>query len=192
MPKESSHKEILTKETIRKELLRDYRMGAIQLLILIPPCVLILWAIRYFASFLNEIWYNIIFYGLLSLFAVAYIQGVVTLIIAIFRIHNDKIEIFTDKLMGLEDAADSFCKNTRRAFRYTLYFVSGYKYEIPKGIHYTWSSIYEMEDHGVFRSSDVGDLFYLISMDRKTILLAYNTKMFEYCESNEGNNKSRM
>lgn len=192
MPKESSHKEILTKETIRKELLRDYRMGAIQLLILIPPCVLILWAIRYFASFLNEIWYNIIFYGLLSLFAVAYIQGVVTLIIAIFRIHNDKIEIFTDKLMGLEDAADSFCKNTRRAFRYTLYFVSGYKYEIPKGIHYTWSSMYEMEDHGVFRSSDVGDLFYLISMDRKTILLAYNTKMFEYCESNEGNNKSRM
>lgn len=192
MPKENSHKEILTKETIRKELLRDYRMGAIQLLILIPPCVLILWAIRYFASFLNEIWYNIIFYGLLSLFAVAYIQGVVTLIIAIFRIHNDKIEIFTDKLMGLEDAADSFCKNTRRAFRYTLYFVSGYKYEIPKGIHYTWSSIYEMEDHGVFRSSDVGDLFYLISMDRKTILLAYNTKMFEYCESNEGNNKSRM
>ena len=46
-----------------------------------------------------------------------------------------------------------------------------------------------MEDHGVFRSSDVGDLFYLISMDRKTFLLAYNAKMFEYCESNEGNNK---
>lgn len=137
-------------------------------------------------------WVNIIFYGLLSLFAVAYIQGVVTLIISIFHIHNDKIEIFTDKLMGLEDAADSFFKNTRRAFRYTLYFVSGYKYEIPKGIHYTWSSMYEMEDHGVFRSSDVGDLFYLISMDRKRILLAYNAKMFEYCESNEGNNKSRM
>lgn len=159
MPKESSHKEILTKETIRKELLRDYRMGSIQLLILIPPCVLILWAIRYFASFLNEIWYNIIFYGLLSLFAVAYIQGVVTLIISIFHIHNDKIEIFTDKLNGIGDAADSFFKNTRRAFRYTLYFVSGYKYEIPKGIHYTWSSMYEMEDHGVFRSSDVGICF---------------------------------
>ena len=70
-----------------------------------------------------------------------------------------------------------------------MYFVSGYKYEIPKGIHYTWSSTYEMEDHGVFRSSDVEDLFYLISMDRKTFLLAYNAKMFEYCESNEGNNK---
>lgn len=78
MAKESSHKEILTKETI---------------------------------------WYNIIFYGLLPLFAVANIQGAVTLIIAIFRIHNDKIEIFTDKLIGLEEAADSFCKNTRRAFR---------------------------------------------------------------------------
>ena len=70
-----------------------------------------------------------------------------------------------------------------------MYFDSGYKYEIPEGIHYTWSSMYEMEDHGVFRSSDVGDLFYLISMDRKTFLLAYNAKMFEYCESNEGNNK---
>ena len=52
MPKESSHKEILTKETI---------------------------------------WYNIIFYGLLPLFAVAYIQGAVTLIKSIFSIHKDKI-----------------------------------------------------------------------------------------------------
>ena len=37
MPKESSHKEILTKEIIKKEALRYYRWDAIRLLTLIPP-----------------------------------------------------------------------------------------------------------------------------------------------------------
>lgn len=81
MPKESSHKEILTKEIIKKEALRYYRWDAIRLLTLIPPCVLVVCAIIFFASFLNEIWYNIIFYGLLSLFAVAYIGLALALII---------------------------------------------------------------------------------------------------------------
>ena len=103
MPKESSHKEILTKEIIKKEALRYYRWDAIRLLTLIPPCVLVVCAIIFFASFLNEIWYNIIFYGLLSLFAVAYIGLALALIIAVICIHNDKFEIFTDKLIGLED-----------------------------------------------------------------------------------------
>ena len=192
MPKESSHKEILTKEIIKKEALRYYRWDAIRLLTLSPPCVLVVCAIIFFASFLNEIWYNIIFYGLLSLFAVAYIGLALALIIAVICIHNDKFEIFTDKLIGLEDEIDTFFRRSYRPTRYTLHFVSGYKYEIPKGINYKWSSMYEMEDDGVFRSSDVGDLFYLISIDRKRIRLAYNTKMFEYRENNEGNNKGRM
>ena len=192
MPKESSHKEILTKEIIKNEALRYYRWDAIRLLTLIPPCVLVVCAIIFFASFLNEIWYNIIFYGLLSLFAVAYIGLALALIIAVICIHNDKFEIFTDKLIGLEDEIYTFFRRSYRPTRYTLHFVSGYKYEIPKGINYKWSSMYEMEDDGVFRSSDVGDLFYLISIDRKRIRLAYNTKMFEYRENNEGNNKGRM
>ena len=141
MPKESSHKEILTKEIIRKEALRYYRWDAIRLLTLIPPCVLVVCAIIFFASFLNEIWYNIIFYGLLSLFAVAYIGLALALIIAVICIHNDKFEIFTDKLIGLEDEIDTFFRRSYRPTRYTLHFVSGYKYEIPKGINYKWSSM---------------------------------------------------
>ena len=112
MPKESSHKEILTKEIIRKEALRYYRWDAIRLLTLIPPCVLVVCAIIFFASFLNEIWYNIIFYGLLSLFAVAYIGLALALIIAVICIHNDKFEIFTDKLIGLEDEIDTFFRRS--------------------------------------------------------------------------------
>ena len=77
---------------------------------------------HFFASFLNEIWYNIIFYGLLSLFAVAYIGLALALIIAVICIHNDKFEIFTDKLIGLEDEIDTFFRRSYRPTRYTLHF----------------------------------------------------------------------
>ena len=51
MPKESSHKEILTKEIIKKEALRYYRWDAIRLLTLIPPCVLVVCAIIFLLLF---------------------------------------------------------------------------------------------------------------------------------------------
>ena len=70
--------------------------------------------------------------------------------------------------------------------RHWLYFVSYGKYEIPDA-NYEWSELYYMGSKMVDVHADCGDEFYLVLSKPHAgkVLLAYNTKMFDYQPTNE-------
>ncbi len=45
-----------------------------------------------------------------------------------------------------------------------------------------WNEIYQMSASGMFRSSEPGEVFYLICNKRGKVLIAYPTKLFEFPE----------
>lgn len=65
---------------------------------------------------------------------------------------------------------------------YTLIFNIHTKFYIPRCDNYAWSAWYCMNDKEVFDSTDLGDVFLLVGLGGKTILLAYNLKLFAFAE----------
>lgn len=45
-----------------------------------------------------------------------------------------------------------------------------------------WNEIYQMSANGMYRSSEPGDLFYLVCNKRGKVLIAYPAKLFEFPE----------
>jgi hypothetical protein len=61
----------------------------------------------------------------------------------------------------------------------TLIFKNYDKHFLTEYWHYSFSAQYKMFDTELFRTSDIGDEFYLIVNKKNKILLVYNTKYFE-------------
>ena len=60
-----------------------------------------------------------------------------------------------------------------------LNFSENIKYKVPAGISYSWSLKHAMIRSSVFRSSNVGDEFYIVIINNNKVVMAYNTKFFE-------------
>ena len=98
------------------------------------------------------------------------------------KIQQNGIEI-------VEDTLKSAYENGRyRGRRYELFYVLSFQnngsYEIPEGQHYFWSELYSMSHRGVYNTSVVGDIFYIVRIKDDPlheILEVYNTKLFELC-----------
>ncbi|MBR6502175.1 MAG: hypothetical protein IKT42_01920 [Clostridia bacterium] len=59
-----------------------------------------------------------------------------------------------------------------------FYFSKYKKHRIPKGKSYSFSQSYCMNSDGIYRSTNIGDEFYLIVLNKK-ILQIYNKKFFD-------------
>ena len=53
---------------------------------------------------------------------------------------------------------------------------------LPKSVYYSFSKQFTMREDEVFRSSKIGDEFYLVIDKNNKILMAYNKKFFEFQE----------
>ena len=89
-------------------------------------------------------------------------------------INNNKFRITTDYLTECIPAKGAGKYQTPATLRFARYG----KYAIQEE-NYTWSQMYNLNEMGVFRYSTVGDDFYIVTIDDKKILLAYNKKLFE-------------
>ncbi len=71
--------------------------------------------------------------------------------------------------------------NRNAHYLFRLQFAKHKNFYIPEGKLYRWSDKYRMEHWAVYRWTEIGDEFYLITVNGK-ILYVYNTKHFELQE----------
>lgn len=174
---------------IQNSCIADIKRLAFVRLPYIPLLLLCLW---YFVGNkdYNKPLYTIFIYGIIV---------AVLFILAMFAVYSYKVlnpllktnkgeyEIKTDKLLYSEKKDPGYLKAERygMAFAYMLskpyrlYFTSYDEYQIPKGDNYKWSQMYSMSSEGVFNCAIDGDEYYLVVIDNKKAILAYNTKHFE-------------
>lgn len=66
-------------------------------------------------------------------------------------------------------------------YYYTFHFEKYKEYNLPEGKLYHWSQTNSMNDWQIYRSAEIGDEFYLVTVKDK-VLYVYNTKHFELQE----------
>lgn len=99
-------------------------------------------------------------------------------------ITQQKFEVKTDKLVHkINEVRSPFGEALNKHERpCTLQFSQYGDFNIFDGTFYPSSKHYKMHYDELFRSSKIGDEFYLVIDNKNKILMAYNTKFFEFQE----------
>lgn len=191
--KEEIKRELLTIETIKKDIkrncLNNYKLMTIILLIF---TIAILLTTNFFLSEFGDasdmIWPLIIILGL-DIFLIIKISTELIIIrnnsfvikkdvlISCGEQHQDTVYMVT-RPMGAA-LTNLFSNNSK----YHLNFKCYKTYFIPKGINYKYSKMFSMWEKGVYNYSVVNDEFYIVLTPKEKILAVYNEKLFEI-ESN--------
>lgn len=164
-------KEILTREIIKVELNRQHLYTVRGVFI-----ANIIWLIIFA---LGARTFRLVYYVCISMFIFSSLLLLYTLIL-LFMVRKNRFQVTIDTLITCEDKESLSDLYVQK--QYKLLFASCGKYAIPTGNNYKWSKLYCMTDTGVYNYSIPGDKFYLVKMSKKTIFLAYNTKLFEFKE----------
>ena len=186
-------KQVLTKEKIKNEVryqaLREIVMGMV-----IPILILVL---IFILKLLDS---DLVTSGaissdkfgltaiiiLLSILFLIFVFVIVKNLNQIFSVQNNKFQIVKDRLINSKSGVGPVPSTTITFYRpYKLYFSANKrKYNIPSGKNYKWSKEFCMQDYNVFNSSTIGDEFYLVIINNKTIASVYNTKFFDFDKFN--------
>ncbi len=176
-------KEILTKENIMNDLKSILIKEIIKSLSLLP---LLIFAYLLFLFGPHSptktkgfmLLFCIMFCAFLTLI---YIYDFVRAVVPLYKIKNFTIssDFVTNKL----EKRRSHPRSLILPRQYTLVFSRKSKYRIPDINNYKWSNMFEMPDKNVFHCTDINDDFYLVSVGKRTNIVAYNKKMFEYREN---------
>lgn len=175
---EKLEKEILTIQNIQSDLRRRLRNSVSATATLVIICALTLWC---FFALLDEpghfiIKLEIAILPIASSFLA--VRGVRSIYVA-FSALNKSGRIVTDRVVGMQTKDHLHRSSSYQTFH--LRFASYGEYVIP-AINYRWSSLHNMDADMVYFHVECDDEFYLVLSKPHTgkILLAYNTKMFDY------------
>lgn len=185
MPEENI-KEILTKDIIKNEIRNISKFTIIHTTIELGA-LCSLFILLLFLNMGNDFVVKLLLLGwtgLVIAFLKCWLIYILVYSIKAYKAtQNDGVNILVEKLVDIKnnipDGADIRIKARFNPFFASLFFESGNRYSIPRGINYGWSKKYSMDNRGVFRASKIGDEFYLAVIGNKKVLLAYNTKFFE-------------
>lgn len=185
--KKENKKEALTKEIIKKEI-KDICVNSIKsdvFLIILFLLLIVFSSLLY--AYHSTVGCLIFCVALLLPLLLRIVFGFVFLIKILLLTQKEKFNITKEKLNNKQSAEKRTTPIRDKAFLikpwvfpadpYWLFFPTG-KYGIPIGMNYLWSSSYTMDQLGVFRSSNVGDEFFLVIISNR-IILAYNSEFFE-------------
>ena len=96
------------------------------------------------------------------------------------NVFRKNFEVKTDKLVHKINEINSPPGKTKQRHRpCTLEFSNLGKFNIYNGTNYHSSKQYKMWYEELFRSSKIGDEFYVVMDTKDNILIVYNTKFFE-------------
>ena len=186
--KEHNKKEILTNEIIKKELkkISIYSIKADMFLIVCFLLIATLFSLLVY-KFNPNIFITVFFVIVLILFLLRLIFGF-WFLAKIFRAaDSEKFLITKEKLTDkvTPEIEISPIRDKTYFIKPWIFPADPYRlifdqktYCIPIGLNYLWSQKYTMDQLGVFRSSNIGDEFYLVAIKNK-IIYAYNKKLFE-------------
>ena len=170
-------KEILTRENIISDL-KSTLTKEIKTSISTLPLMIFAYLLCFVFDDLHEKDFMLIFWIIFCAFlTLIYIYQLIRAIVPLFKIINFTIssDFVTKKLVKRGNVVHSLVIPRP----YTLVFSRGSKYRIPDMNNYKWSNMFEMQDKNVFHYTDLNDDFYLISVDKRKNIVAYNKKMFE-------------
>ena len=178
-------KEILTIENIRYDLRKQIR-GNIIAAVVLAVFFLMFGRLTIAVAEDGMRWYKSFFAilntMLFSLLPILFFVGTIACIVEVcklYAIHKKPGNIVKDRLVG------KYTKEHLHRHHYyeTLHlrFASYGEYPIPT-VNYNWSELYAMDDSTLSMYADCDNVFYLVLSKPHTgkILLAYNTKMFDY------------
>ena len=183
-------KEIFTIENIRYDLRKLIRANIVCAVVCAVFFSLFAWCLVAVAVDGMK-WYKPLFATLNTLFfsalPILFLVGTIISIVEIYKLcsfHKNPGSIVKDRLVGKE-IKEHF---HRRHYYETahLRFASYGEYTISS-VNYSWSELYAMDDSTAYMYADCDDEFYLVLSKPHTgkILLAYNTKMFDYQPPNQ-------
>ena len=172
-------KDIITTEIIKSDYKNksysEVKSNLIWLLLATPVLFLLIYATIEFKHI------SVIIFLLIYILAFCY--GFVLFIKEFINrknICNQNFKIITDTLIDKE--AEIIGTRLRASKPNILHFKACGKYLIPACINYSSAKQFAMCEDEVFRSSKIGDEFYLVIDNKNKILMSYNTKFFEFQE----------
>ena len=65
----------------------------------------------------------------------------------------------------------------------SLYLKDFGKFSVLEGYHYKWSKNHMMDAEAIYNRSSVKDMFYVVTTNKRDVLLVYNTKIFKYTDN---------
>ena len=167
------HKEILTREHIKEDLLNypvPNRIAlAVSIVLVLLPGV--------FVSVLFSLAMHILFI-LFEAMAVWWLVTELTNALRYrFAYHKDNFIVKKDVLVPFDRDRGS----TRDDWTFCFSSFGFYRFSIYKRF-YKWSNMYCLDAEGMRIYADIDDTFYIVTVDGKHPLVVYNTKLFEYKE----------
>ncbi len=182
-------KEALTIENIRSDL-RCQLWGTIALTALCTTLLVIFIVSYSYESLASYSFKNAVKSVLLDVFLFAVVVRNCFRLYNIYSALHKPGRIVTERLREKKTIGDpDYEGRTRGPKQYCYYYLrfAGYvKYRIPH-TNYSWSTLYEMNDHWLYFHAECGDEFYLVVSKPHTgrILLAYPAKMFTLQQTEE-------
>ncbi len=179
-------KEILTREIIQKDGMRQALHGCRSTLLFVPILVLCYLVVALLTDSSAPIFAvaRIFFLAMALFFVYLFIAMLVFYGRLYVRMKQGRFRIVTDRVVGMEEKQIYGRHNTAAMFNkpYRLHFACYGTYHVSYGKTHEWSKKFCLSDDGVYRYAHVDDEFYLVTTDGKTILEAYNKRLFELAE----------
>ncbi len=168
-------KEIITKEIFIEEQRKLFKQETLLLFLVVLPLFSVLLLCISFVF--SSPW---LVFGILESLWIAVLTVAYGKIIKQWNgIKKGEFCVMQDTLQGSSPGHGTHSTSTISK-PYTLYFSTYGKYAVPTH-NYTWSKDFSATDEDVYNRACKGDTFYIF-LSGKTILAAYNTKVFEYVE----------
>ena len=173
--------EILTLEIIRKDVKKHFTSALLGGLVLLPLFAIMSVIIVFFMTLVlnlvipNKETLKIIGNVVLILLGIFYLYGFWKIISTKIGFLKGEIQITDDWLVD---------KLPRRYGKYhhrpnTLVFARSGECGLNDDFYYRWSNLYSMSEASLYRSSNLDDEFYVVSVGKIKNIIAYNKKMFE-------------
>ena len=165
-------KQTLKKEHIEQDIKREMRYDIISCIIFIPIFILLLYGGILAIQKLGFLIITTLSFVVTLILFIAIIVILITSVNAYVR-RKEKYTIVIDRLVDAR-----WISRHRNRYFYFFFAVQGKIQIIHTKTYYPWSKDYNMLGHSLINSSNIGEDFYLVLVNKK-IVSVYNKKMFE-------------
>ena len=177
-------KEILTLEIIKKEIKKYFKSNFAGFVLILPFYALMCFIAIFLISLVlnlvvqNKMALNVIVVVLLSICGLVYVYEFIKTMGGFIQFLKGEIQITDDWLVDKLEKRHG--RYTRRPD--TFVFARCGEFGLTDDFYYKWSDLYSMNEESLFRSSNLDEDFYVVSVGKVKNIMVYNKKLFELRE----------
>ncbi len=172
---------LLSVSDIKREL-KDVQKGQIESgLIMLPLCIILIVGLALAFSRTKYLFFAIMIAVIACVIAVCYAFLLVEIIKTAKALKAGRVFVVEDRVVDKKQQFSPGIGEHKRL----LYFAQFGKHNIGSGgLHNTFNKKYSVSSFELYSSTQIGDVFYIVTLDKKTVKLIYNTRYFKYQEPN--------